>query len=168
MYPYDPITVARFWSKVLVTKGLEDCWEWQGATKNKGYGRIKVNGKSLTASRIAWELYHGQPLGDLFALHTCDNPRCCNPTHIVAGTNHENVKQAIERGLWVFPKVAGEENGMARLSHADVIVIKARLAAGETVTRVAADFPVSYAMVWNIQKGKSWRSIPWPNEAGTN
>jgi hypothetical protein len=32
------------------------------------------------------------------ACHTCDNPRCCNPTHLYAGTYKDNNHDMHERG----------------------------------------------------------------------
>lgn len=35
---------------------------------------------------------------DLVARHTCDNPRCINPEHLVAGTRGDNNRDRAERG----------------------------------------------------------------------
>lgn len=157
---YDPITVARFWSKVAVGTDKQ-CWEWRGATKTLGYGRMKVEGKNRTASRIAWELANGEPLGDRHALHTCDNPKCCNPYHIVAGTHGENMTHAVERGRIIQRPRLGEANPRARLKTQDVIEIKRRIAAGEADAQIAKDYPVSFAMIWRIRKGLSWSHVRW-------
>ncbi len=33
----------------------------------------------------------------LFVRHTCDNPPCCNPAHLLIGTAADNTHDAIER-----------------------------------------------------------------------
>ena len=47
---------TNFWNKVKKTK---TCWIWIGNGRN-GYGRIKINGKSLSAHRVSWELANGK------------------------------------------------------------------------------------------------------------
>lgn len=90
MAVYSPITAARFWSKVDVKWSAKDCWNWRGATR-KGYGNIKIEGQSHSSNRVALELFTGEPLGELMALHTCDNKLCCNPRHLYAGDASDNM-----------------------------------------------------------------------------
>ena len=97
MAVYDPITVARFWSKVDVTPD-DGCWEWRASRFPLGYGRFKANGVVQNASRIAWEIANERPLLHLMARHTCDNPGCCNPAHLVPGTQADNMADKVERG----------------------------------------------------------------------
>lgn len=43
----------------------------------------------------------GVPLGQIKGLvvrHTCDNPGCCNPDHLLLGTHADNVSDKYERG----------------------------------------------------------------------
>lgn len=54
--------------------------------------------------------------------HTCDNPRCINPAHLVAGSVLDNNRDRDERGRTA--RQAGETNGMARLSDADCELIR--------------------------------------------
>ena len=63
MAQYNPETIARFWSKVNVTKSTDDCWEWTGAKRHYGYGGLKVRGKVVRSNRIAWELFNEEDLG---------------------------------------------------------------------------------------------------------
>jgi hypothetical protein len=99
--------VARFHQNV--TPGLPDeCWEWQGGRNSrngrKTYGRLGSgqNGK-VYAHRLSVEL-DGRQVGDKDVLHTCDNPPCCNPRHLVVGTNEDNAQDARAKGLRMKPK----------------------------------------------------------------
>lgn len=100
MAEYDPITVARLWSKVSIPRSprhAEMCWEWRGS-RVRGYGQLKVNGHPLRAHRMAYELVCGAVPDGLMVLHSCDNPKCCNPAHLRAGTAADNYQDAVERG----------------------------------------------------------------------
>jgi len=81
----------RFWSKVNKTN---TCWIWTGAS-DKGYGRLKINGKSIGAHRISYELHKGIIPEGLQIDHLCRNRICVNYDHLEAVTLREN----IQRGL---------------------------------------------------------------------
>jgi len=162
----DPITLARFWSKVRVTPRIEDCWEWTAGTKAGGYGRIKIQGRVRTASRLAWEIFHGEPLNERHALHACDNPRCCNPHHIVAGDHAQNMREAKERGLLRSADFSGERNPRARLTESDVVKIRQLIAKGRTNVEIARQFGVAHSMISRIRRGRSWQRVG-TNRGGT-
>jgi len=90
----------RFWKKV-VAGDPNECWEWQGHINPvTHYGRIIVAGKSLYPHRVAYELEYGPIPAGLYICHRCDNPRCCNPSHLFAGTPSDKVKDAVQKGRW--------------------------------------------------------------------
>lgn len=64
--------------------GAEDeCWPWQLALTNDGYGRIRrdVGGK-VGAHRLAWILVNGEPPPGTVFDHLCRKRSCCNPKHL--------------------------------------------------------------------------------------
>lgn len=77
----------RLWRKIVV---LEDCWEWVGATDDKGYGRIAIGGKKMLAHRVMYETEHGPIPPGLELDHLCRNRRCVKPSHMEAVTHREN------------------------------------------------------------------------------
>ena len=87
------------------------CLEWTGHTSPLGYGRFKVDGRSALAHRVAWSLANNQPVPEgMCILHSCDNPPCCEPTHLRPGTNAENNADKMAKGRW--------RSGMGRVNAA--------------------------------------------------
>lgn len=93
----------RFWSKVDRSAGAGACWPWLGGRDKDGYGRFSHGRRTARAHRFAYELAHGPiPSGPngrpLCVLHECDNPPCCNDSHLKLGTNAENVADRDAKG----------------------------------------------------------------------
>ena len=102
---YNPRVVTAFWSKVDVRPRtpLErgKCWLWRASIDRWGYGQFKpmAGASPLRAHRVAWEIFNGRDVPDgMSVLHSCDNPRCCNPDHLRPGTHGENMADKASRG----------------------------------------------------------------------
>lgn len=72
-----------------------DCWVWQGATNDHGYGQIKVGGRKGKTLYVHRLMADAQP-GDEVR-HTCDTTRCVNPEHLLLGTHQENIQDMFDR-----------------------------------------------------------------------
>src|SRR5690349_4872692 len=87
-----------FWNRVDRSGGPAACWPWTGGRKadpKRRYGIFATtrNGRrvQLYAHRHALELTLGRPLRPGFiAMHSCDNPPCCNPSHLTEATQADN------------------------------------------------------------------------------
>jgi len=86
-----PPLLERFWSKVSI-KGDDECWPWTAAPRRKdeGYGAFWLNRRHQPSNRVAWMLTHGKIEEGLVVCHKCDNPPCCNPSHLFLGTPLDN------------------------------------------------------------------------------
>lgn len=90
----------RFWAKVSKGDGADTCWEWRGSKMGEhSYGFFgHSEGRTVRAHRRAYELSFGIiPVG-LNVLHRCDNPPCCNPSHLFLGTQADNIADMIAKG----------------------------------------------------------------------
>ena len=97
-YVLDQKYIDRFWSKVDI-KSKDECWEWKAWITKNGYGRFFDGEKTLFAHRFSYFQTHGYSLPpEIFICHKCDNPKCCNPKHLFAGTNQDNVDDRESKG----------------------------------------------------------------------
>lgn len=111
----DEATTKRFWDKVD-QRGPDECWPWLGAIHNKlGHGSFRFDGRARVASRYALMVKLDRPLraGEK-ALHDCDNPPCCNPRHVYAGSTLDNYEDATARGRQAWQKMTACKNGHPR------------------------------------------------------
>ena len=156
-------TVAeRFWAKVdkagpVVRAELDACWVWTAHTNR--YGIFALHGRATRAHRVAFELANGAIPDGLSVLHACDNPRCCNPSHLFLGTQLENVADREAKGRSARGErvsMRGARNGTAKLRDADVVAI--RLAAGSQAA-IAARFGITQTTVSRIRRRLGWRHV---------
>lgn len=78
-----PPILQRFWSKVEKT---DTCWLWIGSVKKgDGYGHFWDGQKVAHAHRWSYEYFNQCCILPGHQIHhTCKNPACVNPKHLVA------------------------------------------------------------------------------------
>lgn len=134
--PVDPCTPVR----------TDECWLWRVGRTSKGYGHLRVNGQIERAHRVLYEMAVGPIPDGLVVRHDCDTPACVNPFHLRVGTQAENMRDAVERGL--FP--TGEYNARTKLTADQIAEIRWRWSEGEKQTDLAREFGVSSSHVSRI------------------
>lgn len=153
MYPHN--FVERFWQKVARGKD-DECWNWTASCAGKGYGQIKppkgFGRRNLYAHRVAFTLTHGGVPDGLEICHRCDNPKCCNPRHLFAGTRADNAADMAEkmRSTW------GERSGTCKVTAEQVGEIHDLIADGITQYEIARRFGISQAQVSRIHRHEQW------------
>jgi hypothetical protein len=134
----------------------ECCWDSSFTKDPLGYARLSVwkNGKltPMLLHRIVLALSGVDVPPNKCVMHTCDNPSCVNPDHLVLGTKHDNnsdmrIKKRSARG---------DVNGKAILSNSEAIAIKDALSGGAVGQRLAEKYNVSPATISSIKHGKRW------------
>ena len=127
------------------------CIIWPLAHTSDGYGQTSVGGKVVYVHRIV----AGAGSGDVVR-HTCDEPSCVNPDHLVVGTYKENTQDAVRKGRMTGPR--GGANSHAKLTQDDVKKIR-RLKKKTTLScrAIGELFGVGRHAVNDIVLGKNWR-----------
>ncbi len=123
-----------------------DCIEWTGYIDKWGYGKRSYEGAKRLAHRVAYAQHHGLKMADIdgkVIMHTCDNPACVNPDHLVIGTNKDNTHDMMRKGRM-----------HRKLTDADVAAIRAD--PRRPYSLIAKDYGISSDYVGQIKKGV-WR-----------
>lgn len=137
--------------------GPDECWEWTRGKGRGGYGSMNIgNGRIRPAHIVAWELANGRkvPKG-LVVRHTCDNPPCTNPAHLLIGTHADNCADKMERNR--HPKGSGIGN--SKLTEEDIPVIRSLAASGAKHKEIAIQFGVSRSLIGLIVARKIWKHV---------
>lgn len=149
--------MQRFWSKVDKSG---ECWEWQACRDIGGYGLFRIGGrrgKTWKAHRFAWVLTFGPIPDGVLVLHHCDNRRCVRPDHLYLGDQVANMRDRLQRNRESYQM--GSRTNTAKLTEADIPVIRARLAAGEIPRVIAEDYGVSRAAIAAVKTGLTWSYV---------
>lgn len=138
--------IPRFWEKVAIRSPL-DCWEWQAATlQSGGYGAFRLNGQTKRAHRVAYFLAKGNLDPTLELLHKCNNPRCCNPNHLVQDTHAANLSQAGAEGKMTRHSGANSKKQFTQEQLHDI------LTARTSARALARKYSVDHKTIRAIQK----------------
>lgn len=142
----------KFWSKVEILD-KDSCWNWKRALSDVGYGIAYFKGNLIGAHRLAWILKKGPIPEGMMVCHRCDNKKCCNPNHHFLGSNHDNMKDLVAKGL----SNKGEKNGRAKLTRFQVCEIRKLNPMSGEYTFVARMFNVSRKTIQRIVKKTHWK-----------
>lgn len=142
----------QFWAKVQRTA---TCWFWIGYKDRQGYGHLMRDGRNVLAHRHAYRLTRGEPVG--VVRHSCDNPPCCNPEHLLDGTQADNIRDRQVRGRHRPGRLSGEDHPAHKLTRVRVIELRALWRWGVTVQALADDYGVSYKTVYAVVHGLTWK-----------
>lgn len=156
----------RFWSKVAI--GAPDvCWPWTRTHNGRGYGTVglgrREEGRDY-AHRIAWTLTNGPVPSGMDICHCCDNPPCCNPSHLFLGTRAENHSDMMQKGRGSAPpRLIGERNGRAKLTPEQVRWLREVCTPGSrdanSASALARQLGVSYPTVLKAVRSQAWTEL---------
>jgi predicted XRE-type DNA-binding protein len=134
---------------------MTGCLEWTGKIDKDGYGRRGSRYGQKRSHRHAYELAYGLIPDGKIVRHKCDNPKCCEPTHLLIGDHSDNIADKVSR-----KRVAkGEKGGRAKLTNEMVLEIRRLYSQGVRQTEIANRFPVTQSSISLIVLRKQWGHI---------
>jgi hypothetical protein len=142
LYESDP----NFWKRVDI-KGPDECWPFKGGGNYDGYCSYRGKG----AHRHACALAHGEIPEGMRALHSCDNPQCCNPNHLRIGTQQQNMIEKFQRGR--------HTDFARKLRPSQVLEIQELRRQGKTSTEIAPIYNVTPGHIRGCCNGRKWPKL---------
>jgi len=144
--------MKRDLNKILsYTVQEKDCLVWTRCFNTDGYPRAAIDGHfNGKVHRIVYELVTGEDITGLVVRHTCDNPRCINPDHLLKGTPIDNVNDRDSR----------QRNGWAKITHDEVRAIRELYKTGKfTQAKLGNMFNLSPSTISSLVRGRHWRHV---------
>ena len=87
----------RIEARIIGPMADDVCWETNYGCRG-GYPTMSNMGASVLVHRLAWEIHNCEPIPEgKVVRHTCDNPLCCNPAHLILGTQGDNNRDTVSR-----------------------------------------------------------------------
>lgn len=119
------------------------------SSNEQGYPVVKRNGKTRFLHHLVYAERNGEIPKGMVVRHTCDNPKCINPDHLILGTHADNVADRVARGR----SAKGEQNGRAKLT---VGKVKEILKSTESFVALARTYGVDRKTIHLIKQRKIW------------
>lgn len=148
---------SRLEAKLDKSGGPDACWPFMGARLPDGYGSFAGCGE-WRSHRVAWVIAHGPIPKGKYVLHKrhCNNPPCCNPSHLYLGDQTDNMRDMIALGRKATTSGAAHYN--AKITEAMVREIRREYRYGQA-KRLGEKFGIAAATVRGIGQGKSWKHV---------
>jgi hypothetical protein len=149
--PNDKLPMAHQQKDIEYYVDKNKCWICTSHNcDSDGYPKIRRNNKCLRLSRYIYTCEKGSISDNLVVMHTCDNPNCINPDHLVLGTVKDNNKDRDSKGR----TAKNERNGGAKLTPEQIEAIRKD---SRSCREIAKDYPVHFSQIARIKSGRHWR-----------
>ena len=148
----------RFWGKVDRSGGPDACWPWMAGKNADGYGQFWYSGTTVGAHVFAFADTEGLVEGEIVC-HSCDNPPCCNPAHLFAGTHGDNARDRDTKQRRTV--LRGSTNPQAKLTEAAVLEARARFTKEgiAAVRAMASEIGVYWQTLYKAIIGDTWTHL---------
>lgn len=144
------------------------CLIWQGSKEPTAfpYGVIAIERKTYRVHRLLYKLTYGEIPRNLYVLHRCDVPSCCNIDHLFTGTSKDNTADMLTKGR--SPRIGlrvGEKNPNSSIDKRLAILILAQYANGERICDIATEHNITKKIVQDLVLGNTWTHLPRPERS---
>ena len=133
-----------------------------------GYARVCIcrkkpdgsffRARSELVHRIIWQSFNGPITDGLQVNHKSGNKADNRLSNLELVTGSQNTKHAYDVLGRVHP-LRGTKNKNAKLTEADIPVIRERIKNGDSKDAIAAHYGVTRMVIFNISWGKSWAHV---------
>lgn len=166
----DAAGLAKFEGLVDRSGGPDVCHPWLGYSTPEGYGQFRYKNVRTYAHRLAFILANGPIPPGASILHHCDNPPCCNPRCLFAGTHAENMADRNAKGR----QASGDRHGSrrapgrvrrgsshrnAKLTEAEALAIWRARPQGAELARWAERLGVTTGTLYSVLSGRCWSHV---------
>ena len=150
------MSIEEILDMYVIRGAPNECWEWTGRTVH-GYGWFTHAGGIHGAHRVSIALALSVTLdSDDHVMHSCDNPPCCNPSHLSVGTAVLNVADMVEKGR---AHSGSKVTALKTINESDVRVMRKMREHGLTYKSIAEQFGMSRANVGKICRKEIWNYV---------
>lgn len=123
-----------------------------GYGQHKYYDRSTGKRRTTTLHRYVWALNAGmeiEDVGNRVIRHTCDNPKCINPQHLIEGTTADNMRDKVLRGR----QPRGALVASSKLTDAEAEEVRQYALLGWPQRIIADVYNIAQPTVSNIKTG---------------
>jgi DNA-binding transcriptional regulator YiaG len=107
-----------------------------------GHVKATIEGEEKYLHRYFWEKHYNKIIPDgCVIMHTCDNPKCVNISHLRLGTQSENVKDMHDKNRGYRKTIDGSS------------IKKLRILKGLSLPQLSIKCGVNRSLLWKIENG---------------
>ena len=132
--------------------GKTGCWNWKRATRKDGYGITWYNGSTDYIHRVSYRVFKGDFDSNFIIRHKCDNPSCCNPDHLLIGSDQDNSTDMVNRGR----SAKGSKQGNSKLTEEMIQPIRDSNLSSRVLGSM---YNISKSVILDIKNNKIWKHV---------
>lgn len=131
----------------------------RGCSEGK-YPQIKIKTTSgrrqqHALHRVSYALFIGPIRENMVIMHTCDNRRCVEPTHLVQGTFAENSADMSRKGR----AVSGTRHHSSKLSEDEVRSMRNDFNMGASKKSLSRKYGICRSAVKKVVELRTWKKV---------
>lgn len=130
-------------------EALTGCWLWTKGYGGNGYPTMYHKGGAYKVSRFSYETYKEALKPGQVVRHLCHNPSCVNPSHLISGSQTDNMQDSVKSGR--LNKKLTDENVLA--------ILEEYVPFSVSLKTLAIKYGVSKRNILDIVKGRKFKHL---------